>query len=49
MTGPIDALRVKGDEGNALYHGTGNSDFAMPMKKENGEWKVGALLPIKLS
>jgi hypothetical protein len=43
MTGPIDVLRVKGDEGYALYHGKGGQDYAMPMEKEDGEWKVARL------
>lgn len=40
MTGPIDAFRVKGGRGFALYHGTEGKDYAMPMEKEDGEWKV---------
>lgn len=48
MTGPIAALRVKGKSGYALYHGTKGADYAMPMTNEGGDWKVGALLPIKL-
>ncbi len=43
LTGPIDALRVKGERGYALYHGTQGKDYAMPMEKEDGEWKVDAL------
>jgi hypothetical protein len=49
MTGPIDALRVGPKSGYALYHGTKGVDWAVPITKEGGEWKVGALLPIKLS
>jgi hypothetical protein len=41
LTGPIDALRVKGDRGYVLYHGKGGGDYEMPMEKEDGEWKVG--------
>jgi hypothetical protein len=48
MTGPIAALRIGGKSGYALYHGTEGVDYAMPMTNEGGEWKVGALLPIKL-
>jgi hypothetical protein len=40
LTGPIDALRVKGDQAWALYHGKGGKDYAMPMEKEGNEWKV---------
>ncbi|MBS1893796.1 MAG: hypothetical protein JST59_21055 [Actinobacteria bacterium] len=45
---PIPAMRVKGNSGYALYHGTGNEDYAMKMKKEHGEWKVASLLTIPL-
>lgn len=49
MSGPIDALRVKGEKGYALYHGTKGKDYAMPMEKENGEWKVGSVVTTELS
>lgn len=48
MTGPIDALRVKGDRGYALYHGAKGKDYAIPMKKEDGEWKVDAIVTTEL-
>lgn len=48
LTGPIDALRVKGTRGWALYHGTGGSDYAMPMEKVGEEWKVGSLTTTEL-
>jgi hypothetical protein len=44
MTGPIDALRFEGARAYALYHGVGGQDYAMPMEKVDGEWKVGSLL-----
>ena len=44
MTGPIDALRFKGARAYALYHGIGGQDYAMPMEKVDGEWKVGSLI-----
>lgn len=43
MTEPIAVLRVKGRRGYALYHGAGGKDYAMPMEKEGGEWKVAEL------
>jgi hypothetical protein len=43
LEGPIDALRIKGDRAYALYHGKGSKDYAMPMRLEDGEWKVGSL------
>jgi len=48
MDGPIDALRVAGNRGFALYHGKNGKDFAMPMKKEDDEWKVSSLTESEL-
>lgn len=45
LGGSIDSLRVKGDRGFALYHGTDGKDYFIPLVKEDGEWKVGALAP----
>jgi hypothetical protein len=44
LKGPIDALRVKGPRGWALYHGLEGVNYAMRMEKEGGEWKVGDVL-----
>jgi hypothetical protein len=44
LTGPIDALRFKGRRAYALYHGPGGQDYAMPMEKIKGTWKVNSLL-----
>jgi hypothetical protein len=43
MTGPIDALRVKGDRGYALFHGTEGNDYFVPMENVDGEWKVDSI------
>jgi hypothetical protein len=43
MTGPIDVLRVKGDRGWALYHGTKGKNYAMLMEKEGDDWGVARL------
>jgi hypothetical protein len=48
LGGPITALRCKGAGGYALFHGTDGGDYAMPMNKEGGEWKVGALVTTEL-
>lgn len=48
MRGPIAALRVQGTTGYALYHGKGGQDYAMRMELENGKWKVGEVLTVKL-
>jgi hypothetical protein len=46
LSGEIDALRLQGGEAMAIYHGNDGKDWAMPMKKEGGEWKVGSLTTI---
>jgi len=43
MIEPIAALRVEGDEGFALYHGTKGGDYVVAMGKEGDEWKVAAI------
>lgn len=48
LGGPIAALRIEGKKAYALYHGTDHKDYAMPMEREDGQWKVGALLAISL-
>jgi hypothetical protein len=48
MRGPIDALRMEGDRGFALYHGKNGKDYAMPMKKEDDEWKVSSVTESEL-
>lgn len=48
MAGPIGSLRVEGDRAYALYHGRGGVDYAIPMRREGGEWKVDSLAPVEL-
>jgi hypothetical protein len=43
MSGPIDALRVEGSKGYALFHGADGIEYAMPMVEEGGRWRVGQL------
>jgi hypothetical protein len=45
LAGPIVSLREEGDHGFALFHGPHGSDYFIPMSKEDGKWKVGALAP----
>jgi hypothetical protein len=45
---PIAAIRVKGNSGFALYHGTDGTNYAMRMEKEDGQWRVGSLLANRL-
>lgn len=40
---PVEALRVEGKVGYALYHGEDGTEYAAKMEKENGEWKVAGL------
>jgi hypothetical protein len=55
LTGPIDSLRapteksahsLNADQGFALFHGKGGSDYEIPMNREGGKWWVGAATPI---
>jgi hypothetical protein len=39
----VGSLRVNGERAFILYHGARGSDYAMPMVKEGGEWRVAAL------
>lgn len=48
LGGEIDAFRIDGNKGYALYHGTDDKDYAMPMEREGGSWKVGGILTIEL-
>jgi hypothetical protein len=48
LTGPISALRVKGDEAYALFHGKDGDDYAVPMRPEGGGWEVAAIVLTKL-
>jgi hypothetical protein len=49
MTGPVAALRVKGSQGYALYHGKKGKDYELPVTLEGGQWKVVALFPQEIS
>jgi hypothetical protein len=48
LSGEIAALRVKEGQAYALYHGNDGNDYSMPMEKEGGSWKVGAILTTEL-
>jgi hypothetical protein len=45
MSSGIASLRVGDDRAFALYHGPRGVDYFVPLVKEDGEWKVGALEP----
>ena len=48
LVGRITALRVNGLKAYALFHGIDKIDYAVPMTKEGGDWKVGAILMTEL-
>jgi hypothetical protein len=43
LGGSIAAMRVKGNRGYALFHGTDGKDWVMPLEKEGPVWKVAAI------
>lgn len=45
----VGALRVEGDRGFVLYHGAGETPYVMPMKREDGQWKVASLAGLPIS
>jgi hypothetical protein len=45
LTAGIASLRSQGERGFALYHGPRGVDYFIPMTREGGEWKVGAIAP----
>ena len=45
LTAGVAALRVDGERAFALYHGPDGVNYFVPMVKEDGKWKVGALAP----
>jgi hypothetical protein len=48
LDGTISVLRVKWTRAYALYHGSDQKNYAMPMKKEHGGWKVNSLQTTEL-
>lgn len=45
----IGSLRVEGGRAFVLYRGSGGTVFAMPMKNEDGSWKLGSLAGTPIS
>lgn len=48
LEGEIAALRIKGNQAYALYHGSDGKDYMMPMEKEDGTWKAWSIVPVEL-
>jgi hypothetical protein len=46
MTGPIDSLRIGEGHGYAQYHGRAGRDWIVPVRREDGDWKVSGLEPL---
>jgi hypothetical protein len=46
LTHGVVALRVKGKQAFALFHGPKGSKYVMPMLKEHGAWKMGDVAPL---
>jgi hypothetical protein len=47
LTGPIDSLRVRGNRAFAQWHGPHQIDWVMPMRIEDGVWKVESASPVE--
>ena len=48
LPGSIQVLRVKGNQGYALYNGNDGHDYAVPLEKEDGQWRVTQLTMLQL-
>ena len=49
---PVDgiaSLRIEGDTGFAIWRGKDGKGYALPLTRENGEWKLTALGPTPLN
>jgi hypothetical protein len=47
--GSIDELRVQGAKAWALYHGNDGKNYAIPLQREAGSWKVGSILTTEVN
>jgi hypothetical protein len=46
LTGPIDSLRVRENQGFAQYHGNDGHDWVIPLEREGGRWLIANSTPI---
>jgi hypothetical protein len=44
----VGVIRIEGNLGFGLYRGTDGKGYAIPMKREDGRWKLNALSPTPL-
>lgn len=49
LAGEIDIFRIRGKRAVALFHGRNGTDYGMSMEKEDGEWKVAAVLTAEIN
>jgi hypothetical protein len=47
LTGPIDSLRFRGNRAFAQWHGPHQIDWVLPMRIEDGVWKVESASPVE--
>lgn len=48
LSGSIAALRIKGNQGYALYHGNDGNDYMLPLEKEDGAWKLSSVFSTEM-
>ena len=46
LAGPIDSLRVEGNQGYAQYHGNDGHDWVLTVEREGGKWWLAIASPI---
>ncbi len=46
LSSGLAAFRVKGDKAFALFYGSHNQKYMMPMVRERGGWKVNQITPV---
>ncbi|HET8955954.1 MAG TPA: hypothetical protein VFN18_09885 [Solirubrobacterales bacterium] len=47
LTGPIDSLRVRGVRAFAQWHGPHQIDWVLPLRNEDGTWKIESASPVE--
>lgn len=48
LSGSIAALRIKGNQGYALYHGNDGNNYELPLEKEDGVWKLSSVFSTEM-
>ncbi|MDX6635943.1 MAG: hypothetical protein QOF06_2146 [Solirubrobacterales bacterium] len=47
LTGPIDSMRLRGNRAFVQWHGPNQIDWILPMRYEDGGWKVSSASPVE--